>query len=501
MNTDQQPDAGASREPLPELSDERINRIETSLFSEIARDRTAHRKRRTGVWVATSAAAAVIVVAAVIAPSVGGLLTGTASNDAAVGPAAPLVDSGDGGESDSSGGVAPDPNAVKEEGLVAPDDAGAADSVTGADVGEPTRDIITTASATIVVGDISAAAAMITDAAVSRDGYVESMSIGQSGQIVPVDPETGMVYDSTMPYPYTPDGAWITVRVPADGLQSLVDQLSGLGEVTASAVNRQDVTAVTLDLEARVEAAQASVDRLTELMAQAGNLSDLIAAESALAERQATLESYQQQLKYYDEQVAMSTLTVTLTEPVETGRGRPHRFRRWARGRVERLGRDAQRHRDRDRVPAPVAPGDRGHRRHRLGHRHPGAASQDPSGVGQQRRQLGERLGHEPVVRPGAPLGAGEEAGVHQHLEVVGYRRLTQPDRVREVADARFCPSEAPTIEISRKRAGSASALSLRARPSAAAAPSGSRTSGAQHVAASSRTVTSVSSRVFMHRS
>ena len=325
MNTVQQPDAGASHEPLPELSDERINRIETSLFTEIARDRTVHRKRRTGVWVAGSAAAAVIVVAAVIAPSVGGLLTGTASNDAAVGPAAPLVDPGAGSETDSSGGVAPDPNAVKE-GLITSDDSGAAGSARGADGGEATRDIITTASATIVVGDISAAAAMITDAAVSRGGYVESMSIGQSGQVVPVDPESGMVYDSTMPYPYTPDGAWITVRVPSDGLQSLVDQLSGLGEVTASSVNRQDVTAVTLDLEARVEAAQASVDRLTELMAQAGNLTDLIAAESALAERQATLESYQQQLKYYDEQVAFSSLTVTLTEPVETVEADPTGF-------------------------------------------------------------------------------------------------------------------------------------------------------------------------------
>ena len=138
MNTDQQPDAGAPREPLPELSDERINAIETSLF---ARSRATARFTASvgpGSGSAAAAAAAVIVVAAVIAPSVGGLVTGTASNDAAVGPAAPLVDSGDGGESDSSGGVAPDPNAVKEEGLVAPDDAGAADSVTGADVGEPT---------------------------------------------------------------------------------------------------------------------------------------------------------------------------------------------------------------------------------------------------------------------------------------------------------------------------------------------------------------------------
>ena len=141
--------------------------------------------------------------------------------------------------------------------------------------------------------------------------------------MVPVDPSSGIVYDSTMPYPYTPDGAWITVRVPADGLQSLVDQLAGLGEVTASSINRQDVTTVTVDLQARIEAAQASVDRLTQLMSQAGSLADLIAAESALAERQATLESYQQQLKYYDEQVAMSTLTVTLTPASRRSRRTP----------------------------------------------------------------------------------------------------------------------------------------------------------------------------------
>jgi hypothetical protein len=266
MNTDQQPDAGASREPLPELSDERINRIETSLFTEIARDRTVHRKRRTGVWVASSAAAAVIVVAAVIAPSVGGLLTGTASNDAAVGPAAPLVDSGSGGESDSSGGVAPDPNAVKE-GLITSDDTGGADSDSGADVSEATRDIITTASATIVVRDISAAAAMITDAAVSRGRLrrvdehrpVRPGRAGRSGD------GHGLRQHDAVPLP---SGRRLDHRArSADGLQSLVDQLSGLGEVTASSVNRQDVTAVTLDLEARVDAAQASVDRLTELMA------------------------------------------------------------------------------------------------------------------------------------------------------------------------------------------------------------------------------------------
>jgi hypothetical protein len=322
MNDQERPAEGPETElpELPELSDERIDAIEATLFERIGQDRTRSRSKRTTLWAAGGAAAAVIVVAAVIAPSVGTLITGASTNDAAVAPADPLVDSA---EVRSADGGAVDPGTT--EGMAPAEIAGqsgAGDVVTG----DTARDIITTASATVVVEDITAAAEIVADAAQSRDGYVESMSIGTSGQVMPVDPMTGMVYDTTMPYPVTPDGAWITVRVPADGLQSLIDQLSGLGEVTASSINRQDVTAATLDLQARVDAAQASVDRLTELMAQAGSLTDLIAAEAALAERQATLESYLQQLKYYDDQVAMSTLTVTLTEPVETVTADPAGF-------------------------------------------------------------------------------------------------------------------------------------------------------------------------------
>ena len=323
MNT-QQPNGAAT---LPELTDDRVDRIESGLFAEISRERTSRSKRRTGAWMIGGAAAAVIVVAAVIAPSVGSLIGGAgglSTEGSAVPGAAPFTPT-EGGASDTG---------VVSEGA----DSGAGSSIkdmaelegttrSAVDDNAADRAIITTASATVMVDDISAAAAVIADAAESRDGYVESMSIGRSGQVMPVEPvDGGFVYDSTMPYPYTPDGAWITVRVPADGLQSLVDQLAGVGEVTASAVNRQDVTEVTLDLEARVEAAQASVDRLTELMTQAGSLADLIAAESALSERQAMLESLQQQLKYYDEQIAMSTLTVTLTPEVETVAADPAGF-------------------------------------------------------------------------------------------------------------------------------------------------------------------------------
>lgn len=310
-----QPPAPEAHPALPDLSAQRVDEIEDALFADIARERSrdsARRTRRGRLWIAGGAAAAVIAVAAVIAPSVGLLVGGGApSSDSAVAPA-PLAGSGS-AQDDASDVAGSDARPSAPE-LLAPD----ADGSTTGDVASG-RDIITTASATVTVAEVGAATRAIGNAAIAHGGYVESMSVGTDGTVGPVSPtDGGIVYD-TMPYPSPTEGAWITVRVPADELPKLVDELGDVGEVTATNLNRQDVTAQTVDLQARIDAAQASVDRLTELMARAQNVSDLIAAESALSERQALLESYQQQLKMLDDQVAMSTLSVSVvpeTEPV-----------------------------------------------------------------------------------------------------------------------------------------------------------------------------------------
>lgn len=311
----QHPAAGTPA-PLPELSDERIDEIEDALFSDIARERSqrsARGRRRSRLWVAGGAAAAVIVVAAVIAPSVGQLVGGAggASDQSAVAPLAPADSDGGGAAFD-----APAEESRGPEGLTtAP---GASDDASG--VAQSERDIITTATATVEVDDADAAARSIGNSAVAHGGYVESMSVGRDGSVQPLEPmEGGVVYDSSYPYPYPvpTDGAWITVRVPADELASVIGELDDVGEVTASSVDRQDVTEQTVDLQARIDAAQASVDRLTDLMAQAETVADLLTAESALSERQAQLESYQQQLEMLDDQVAMSTLSVTVVPEVD----------------------------------------------------------------------------------------------------------------------------------------------------------------------------------------
>ncbi len=313
MNTQPRDPQGAAS--LPELSPQRIDEIEDALFADIAADRsraTVQRRRRGRYWIAGGAAAAVIVVAAVIAPSVGALVSPTGSGDSAAVAPAPDTGAADGTAESSSGSRDAAPLAGTADGA-----GGAASDSSAPSAG---RDIVTTASATVTVGDVDAAARTIADTAAAHGGYVESMSIGSNGTVYPVDPlqtDTTGVAPDMMPYPSPTDGAWITVRVPADQLTEVVGSLDELGKVTATNVDRQDVTSQTVDLQARIDAAQASVDRLTALMGQAQNVSDLIAAESALSERQALLESYQQQLKMLDDQVAMSTLSVTLTPEVE----------------------------------------------------------------------------------------------------------------------------------------------------------------------------------------
>ncbi|MDE0546862.1 DUF4349 domain-containing protein [Microbacterium sp. C7(2022)] len=315
MNDTPESATGTSREhedALPELSDERVDQMERALFSSIAADRKARRARRGRWWLGGAAAAAVIVVAAVIAPSVTGLVTGTSfssSDEAAVAP--------------DIGGI--EIESMPGSGIVAEDLSGAdssmstarEESLDGGMPGAADREIIATASATVVVDDVEDAAITVADAARDRDGYVESMSVGSSSGRAYTDDASDYV---SMPYPYVQDGAWISVRVPADELDGMVRELSAIGDVTSTSVDRTDVTDQAVDLRARIDAAEASVDRLLALMSEAEDVADLLTAESALAERQALLESYQQQLEYLEGQVAMSTLTVTLVaeeEPVE----------------------------------------------------------------------------------------------------------------------------------------------------------------------------------------
>ncbi|QHC66389.1 DUF4349 domain-containing protein [Rathayibacter sp. VKM Ac-2759] len=267
---------------LAPLDDERVSALESRVFRSIAASRAARAARRRRAVSIGGVAAGLLVLAVVIGPVVGsaGVVSSSAGSSAA--DEAPAF---------AGGGLESNPQA-------APDPAAGDSSA---------REIVSTASATLEVASVSDALDALSASASTLGGYVESSTT--SALQATTD---AMAVDPSFPAP-VPDGSGvITLRVPADRLAEARDSLASLGTVTASSINRADVTTQAIDLRARVESAQASVDRLTELIAQAGSLADLLAAESALAERQATLESTQQQLTALESQVSLASLTITV---------------------------------------------------------------------------------------------------------------------------------------------------------------------------------------------
>jgi hypothetical protein len=107
-----------------------------------------------------------------------------------------------------------------------------------------------------------------------------------------------------------PGRAQLVLRIPSTKLDAALTQLKKLGRVEAVSLSTQDVTGQSQDLEARITALTTSVDRLVELMSRASTTADLISIESALSDRQATLESLQAQKRGLDDQVDLATLTV-----------------------------------------------------------------------------------------------------------------------------------------------------------------------------------------------
>lgn len=155
------------------------------------------------------------------------------------------------------------------------------------------RQVITTGWVTVIVEqplDAAAEAVRITESAGGRvDGRTE---------YAPVDGRRG--------------SATLTLRLPADRLTAVLEDLKALGEVDEVSLNSSDVTMETRDLDARITALEAAVERLLALLATADTTEALIQLETAITDRQAELESLKSQQRYLADQVSMSTITLNL---------------------------------------------------------------------------------------------------------------------------------------------------------------------------------------------
>ena len=108
--------------------------------------------------------------------------------------------------------------------------------------------------------------------------------------------------------------AYLTLRIPQDSLDTYLDGADGLGRITSRSESAQDVTASYQDTQTRLDTQLALMERLQALITESGDLSDLLALESQIADTQYQIDSLQSSLNRTDRQVTYSTVDVTLKE-------------------------------------------------------------------------------------------------------------------------------------------------------------------------------------------
>jgi hypothetical protein len=117
----------------------------------------------------------------------------------------------------------------------------------------------------------------------------------------------------------------ITVRVPAESLDSFINQLQGLAvEVRSKNISGQDVTADYADLEARLRNLEAAEAQLVSIMNDANRTEDVLAVFNQLTYIREQIEQIKGQMKYYAESAALSAVTVelqadVLSQPIVVG--------------------------------------------------------------------------------------------------------------------------------------------------------------------------------------
>ena len=181
-----------------------------------------------------------------------------------------------------------------------PEEQGAPQVVEGGDTAYSSTGLQDTKRSEIITGSMTVTADEPIDAAGDAIRLVEAAGgrIDGRQEYAPVDGDRG--------------SATLVLRIPSTKVDATVDKLKELGEVEEIIISATDVTAQVQDIDARIRALEASVDRLTALLSTATDVTVLIEIESSLSQRQAELESMLTQQRSIGDSVSMATLTLTL---------------------------------------------------------------------------------------------------------------------------------------------------------------------------------------------
>lgn len=125
----------------------------------------------------------------------------------------------------------------------------------------------------------------------------------------------GYVAESSFSSEQGPASATITIRVPSLGLAVVVDRIASLGKLLDQQLASDEVTQEYVDLTSRKRNLEREEERLLALLDRAGKIRDLLEVEQTIARVRGEIETIAGRMRYLEDRVAYSTLTVTLEGP------------------------------------------------------------------------------------------------------------------------------------------------------------------------------------------
>lgn len=186
------------------------------------------------------------------------------------------------GVSDKSMAFSQSASVRMEEGVVADD--------VGSD-----RKVVRNASMSMVVDDVQKRMSEIEKRVLARKGFVVNSSFNKL-DIAP----TG----------------YVSVRVPSDALEAMIDEIRMLGDVQHTDVSGRDVTDEYVDIEAQLKNAKAGEEALLGLMQRAGSVGDILQVQRELINMRSTIERLEGRIRLLDQTIDLSLLTVRMsTDP------------------------------------------------------------------------------------------------------------------------------------------------------------------------------------------
>ncbi|MEG1992407.1 MAG: DUF4349 domain-containing protein [Acetivibrio sp.] len=118
----------------------------------------------------------------------------------------------------------------------------------------------------------------------------------------------------------------LVIRIPCHSLETFITVVDKASNITNKSESTEDVTLQYVDMSSHITALRTEQESLMKILKAAVKLEDIIKIQSQLTQVRYEIESYESQLRTYDNLVDYSTVTVTVNEVMRETTAKPGTF-------------------------------------------------------------------------------------------------------------------------------------------------------------------------------